>query len=207
MASEQQNFKKSDQSKSTSSPPIPSAPTSQSDNSTSTGTWWSRLPKTQRENAQILVVALVLALIGDRLVVEKVSYYLHPPSTGDIVVFEPPPQLLEYGYAPGKAFIKRVIGTPGDVVQISGGSVYLNGQVLVEEYIAEAPAYELPPLRVPNDQLFVMGDNRNNSNDSHIWGFLPQQNVIGRAVFRFFPIDRIGWIMDRSNDSNKSLFK
>ncbi|PSB14658.1 signal peptidase I [filamentous cyanobacterium CCP2] len=225
MASEQQNFKKSDQSKSTSSPPIPSAPTSQSDSSTSMGTWWSRLPKTQRENAQILVIALVLALIirlfvaepryipsdsmvptleiGDRLVVEKVSYYLHPPSTGDIVVFEPPPQLLEYGYAPDKAFIKRVIGTPGDVVQISGGSVYLNGQILVEEYIAEAPAYELPPLRVPNDQLFVMGDNRNNSNDSHIWGFLPQQNVIGRAVFRFFPIDRIGWIMDRSNYSNK----
>ena len=225
MASEQQNFKKSDQTESISPPPIPSVPASQSDNPTSTGNWWSRLPKTQRENAQILVIALVLALIirlfvaepryipsdsmvptleiGDRLVVEKVSYHLRPPTTGDIVVFVPPAQLLEYGYAPDKAFIKRVIGTPGDVVQVHEGLVYVNGQPLTEPYIAEAPEYEMPPVQVPQNQVFVMGDNRNNSNDSHIWGFLPQQNVIGRAVFRFFPIDRIGWIMDRSNYSIK----
>ncbi|HEY9641104.1 MAG TPA: signal peptidase I, partial [Coleofasciculaceae cyanobacterium] len=92
------------------------------------------------------------------------------------------------------AFIKRVIGTPGDVVQVKAGTVYLNGHPLTEPYIAEQPAYELDPVQVPDDQLFVMGDNRNNSNDSHVWGFLPQQNIIGRAVFRFFPFDRIGFL-------------
>ncbi|WP_416670685.1 signal peptidase I [Egbenema bharatensis] len=208
MASEPQDLNPSDRSDSN-----PSTPATQP---TATGNWWSRLPKSQRENAQILAIALILALvirlfvaepryipsdsmvptleIGDRLVVEKVSYYLHPPNTGDIVVFMPPAQLLEYGYAPDKAFIKRVIGTPGDVVQVQEGRVYVNGQPLTEPYIAEAPDYEMPPVQVPQNQVFVMGDNRNNSNDSHIWGFLPKQNIIGRAVFRFFPIDRLGRI-------------
>lgn len=183
--------------------------------------WWSRLSKSQRENLQILAIALVLAIvirlfiaepryipsdsmvptleIGDRLVVEKVSYDLRPPKTGDIVVFDPPPLLQEYGYAPDKAFIKRVIGQPGDVVQVQAGVVYLNGQPLVEGYIAEPPNYEMPPVQVPADRYFVMGDNRNNSNDSHIWGFLPRQNIIGRAVFRFFPIDRFGLLKTEDN--------
>lgn len=178
--------------------------------------WWARLSKSQRENLQILVIALALAVvirlfvaepryipsdsmvptleIGDRLVVEKVTYYLRPPQTGDIVVFDPPPLLQEFGYAPDKAFIKRVIGQPGDVVQVQAGVVFLNGQPLAEPYIAEPPAYDMLPVQVPEDQYFVMGDNRNNSNDSHIWGFLPRQNVIGRAVFRFFPVDRLGWL-------------
>jgi signal peptidase I len=185
------------------------------------GRWWSRLSKPQRENLQILAIALVLAVIlrlfiaepryipsdsmlptleiGDRLVVEKVSYYLHPPQTGDIVVFDPPLQLQEFGYAPDKAFIKRIIGTPGDVVQVQDGSVYLNGQRLVEPYVAEPPAYEMPAVRVPAQQYFVMGDNRNNSNDSHVWGFLPQENIIGRAVFRFFPLDRLGLLKTEDN--------
>lgn len=183
--------------------------------------WWSRLSKPQRENLQILAIALVLAIvirlfiaepryipsdsmvptleIGDRLVVEKVSYDLHSPRTGDIVVFDPPPLLQEYGYAPDKAFIKRIIGQPGDMVQVQEGVVYLNGQPLSESYIAEPPNYEMPPVQVPADRYFVMGDNRNNSNDSHIWGFLPRQNIIGRAVFRFFPIDRFGLLKTEDN--------
>jgi signal peptidase I len=178
--------------------------------------WWARLSRSQRENLQILGIALTLAIvirlfiaepryipsdsmvptleIGDRLVVEKVTYYLRPPERGDIVVFDPPPLLQEYGYAPDKAFIKRVIGTPGDVVKVQQGVVYLNGHPLTEAYIAEPPAYEMPPVQVPEGQYFVMGDNRNNSNDSHIWGFLPRQNMIGRATFRFFPLDRVGFL-------------
>ncbi|NJR66886.1 MAG: signal peptidase I, partial [Leptolyngbyaceae cyanobacterium CRU_2_3] len=122
-----------------------------------------RLQKSQKENLQIVAIALVLAvlirlfiaeprfipsdsmvpslLIGDRLVIEKVSYRFQPPTTGDIVVFEPPPQLQMYGYAPDKAFIKRVIGTPGDTVQVKAGKVYLNHQPLTEPYIAEPPDY------------------------------------------------------------------
>lgn len=200
------------------SPSIPDRSTTSQEATTTKplGNWWSRLSKVQRENLQILAIALALAVIirlfiaepryipsdsmvptlqiGDRLVVEKVTYYLRPPTTGDIVVFDPPAQLLEFGYTPDKAFIKRVIGTPGDVIQIQDGIVFLNGHPLAEPYIAEPPDYTMPPVRVPADEYFVMGDNRNNSNDSHVWGFLPRQNMIGRAVFCFFPFDRIGLI-------------
>jgi len=174
--------------------------------------FWQRM----RENLQILVIALALALfirafiaepryipsdsmlptleVSDRLVVEKISYYFRLPQRGEIVVFEPPQQLQIQGYQKDQAFIKRVIGTPGQTVQIQNGIVYLNGSPLKEDYIAEPPGYQMPAVRVPEDQLFVMGDNRNNSNDSHVWGFLPKQNVIGHACFRFWPISRVGQI-------------
>lgn len=171
-------------------------------------------PPLLSENARLVAIALVIAItvrlfvaeprfipspsmvptlsVGDRLLVEKVSYRLHQPHRGDIVVFEPPPQLQEYGYTASQAFIKRVIGLPGQTVQITQGRVYVDGQPLAEDYILEAPAYEMPPLEVPADSLFVMGDNRNDSNDSHVWGFLPMQNVIGRAALRFWPLDKAG---------------
>lgn len=166
-----------------------------------------------RENLQIIAIALALALfirafvaeprfipsdsmlptlqVGDRLVVEKISYHFRLPATGEIVVFDPPQQLQIQGYAKDQAFIKRVIGTPGQTIQIEDGKVYLNGNPLNEDYIAEPPAYRMELVRVPEDQLFVMGDNRNNSNDSHVWGFLPKENIIGHACFRFWPFSRI----------------
>jgi signal peptidase I len=167
-----------------------------------------------KENIQIIVIALALALfirafiaepryipsdsmlptleVSDRLVVEKISYHFHPPVKGDIIVFEPPQQLQIHGYAKDQAFIKRVIGTPGQTIQVQNGKVYLNNKPLTEDYIAQAPKYQMEKVKVPEDQLFVMGDNRNNSNDSHVWGFLPKQNVIGHACFRFWPLSRIG---------------
>jgi signal peptidase I len=174
----------------------------------------SRWRKIFTDNARLVIVALAIALVvrvfiaepryipspsmmptlavGDRLLIEKVSYHLQPPSRGDIVVFEPPPQLQDYGYSAGQAFIKRVIGLPGDTVQVSQGQVLINGQALIEQYILEAPEYEMPPVRVPTGSLFMMGDNRNDSNDSHVWGFLPIQNAIGRAAFRFWPLEKVG---------------
>ncbi|GAP99334.1 signal peptidase I [Leptolyngbya sp. NIES-2104] len=168
--------------------------------------WW--------ENFQILFIALILALIvrsyiaeprfipsdsmiptleiGDRLVVEKISYRLHPPEFGDIIVFDPPTQLQEMGYAKDQAFIKRIIGTPGQTIEIKSGKVFVDNQPLQESYIAEPPKYKMPAVQVPEGSYFVMGDNRNNSNDSHVWGFLPQKFILGRAWFRFYPIDRIG---------------
>ncbi|MEM6596962.1 MAG: signal peptidase I [Cyanobacteria bacterium P01_D01_bin.36] len=170
--------------------------------------------KTLIENVRLVAIALTIAIfvrffiaeprfipspsmvptlaVGDRLLVEKVSYQLHPPSRGDIVVFEPPPQLQEYGYRASQAFIKRVIGLPGQQVQVNQGKVYVDGQPLAEDYILEAPQYEMPPVAVPAGQLFVMGDNRNDSNDSHVWGFLPIENVIGRAALRFWPLEKAG---------------
>jgi signal peptidase I len=130
--------------------------------------------------------------IGDRLVVEKVSYRFGEIHHGDIVVFQPPPQLQRQGYQTNQAFIKRAIATSGDTVEVNDGIVYVNKQSLTEHYIAQPPQYNLMPVTVPEDTLFVMGDNRNNSNDSHIWGFLPQNNIIGHAVFRFWPLSRIG---------------
>jgi signal peptidase I len=130
--------------------------------------------------------------VGDRVVVEKISYYLQPPKTGDIVVFAPPEQLQEQGFTQDQAFIKRIIGLPGQTVAVKKGLVYLNDKPLVEKYIAEPPQYQWGPYRVPENEYFVMGDNRNNSNDSSRWGFLPKQNIIGRAVVRFWPLERIG---------------
>jgi len=177
---------------------------------------WLRLWRSQQENIRLIAIALILALLirvfiaepryipsdsmiptlhtGDRLVVEKVSYWFHPAKQGDIVVFNPPAQLQSMGYRQSQVFIKRVIGQPGETVSVKNGRVYVDGRSLLEDYIAEPPAYQLNSVKVPAGTYFVMGDNRNDSNDSHVWGFLPQQNIIGRAVFRFFPLDRVGFI-------------
>jgi signal peptidase I len=176
--------------------------------------WWQKAWKSSFENLQIVIIALGLAIlirvfiaeprfipsdsmlptlhIGDRVVVEKVLYYLHPPATGDIVVFSPPEKLQAQGFTQDQAFIKRIIGLPGQTVAVKKGLVYLNDKAIVEKYIAEPPKYQWGPYRVPENQYFVMGDNRNNSNDSSRWGFLPQKNIIGRAVVRFWPLERIG---------------
>ncbi|MGE5706800.1 MAG: signal peptidase I [Bacteroidota bacterium] len=149
--------------------------------------------------------------VGDRLVVEKVSRYFETPHFGDIVVFRPPASAglgasdgwldqLGFGKIP---LIKRVIGVPGDRIAVRNGTVYRNGKPLQERYIKEAPRYELPDpwasnfqgageVVVPKGDLFVMGDNRNNSMDSHVWGFLPKDRVLGRAVFRYWPLNRLG---------------
>ena len=130
--------------------------------------------------------------VGDRLVIEKVSKWFRAPHVNDVVVFTPPKLLQEMGYGNGDVLIKRVIGTPGHEVRIQDGVVYLDQQQLSENYIAEPINYSLPPIIVPAHYYLVLGDNRNNSNDSHIWGFLPEENVIGRAVFRFWPLERTG---------------
>ncbi|VEP18440.1 putative signal peptidase I-1 [Hyella patelloides LEGE 07179] len=130
--------------------------------------------------------------IGDRLIIEKVSYRFDDVHRRDIVVFQPPPQLQRQGYQANQAFIKRAIASAGETVAVTDGIVYVNNQPLEENYIAQLPQYDLMPVTVPEGKLFVMGDNRNNSNDSHIWGFLPQNNIIGHAVFRFWPFSRIG---------------
>jgi signal peptidase I len=174
--------------------------------------WWQKWG----ENIQILILALGLALtirtfvaepryipsesmiptleIGDRLIVEKLSYLGHPPHRGDVIVFAPPPQLQAQGYLGDQAFIKRVIGLPGDTIEIKDGHVFVDRQLQTESYIAEPPNYLMSPMVVPPAQLFVMGDNRNNSNDSHVWGFLPQVNIVGHACFRFWPLERFGGV-------------
>ena len=171
-------------------------------------------PESLWSNVRVLVIALVVALvvrvtiaepryipsnsmdptlhIGDRLLVDKVSYRWQPPHRGDIVVFNPPSQLVEMGYQTSQAFIKRIIGEPGETIQVTEGRVLINGQPLPEPYIVEAPQYDMPAVRIPPGYVFVLGDNRNDSNDSHVWGPLPQPNLIGKAKLRFWPMDRLG---------------
>jgi signal peptidase I len=129
--------------------------------------------------------------INDRLVVEKISYYFNPPQRGDIVVFWPPENLFPEGKR-RDAFIKRIIGLPGDSVEITGGQVFLNGDPLEEDYIKAEPNYTWGPETVPEGSYLVLGDNRNSSYDSHSWGFVPAENIIGKAVVRFWPPSRVG---------------
>ena len=111
---------------------------------------------------------------------------LNGPSRGDIVVFR-------YPQDPSRFFIKRVIGLPGDSIEVKPGHLLVNGQTVDEPYIEEPLLYSRPALVVPQGQLYVLGDNRNNSSDSHVWGLLPQENIIGKAWLSFWPLDTLGF--------------
>ncbi|OLP18751.1 signal peptidase I [Leptolyngbya sp. 'hensonii'] len=128
--------------------------------------------------------------VDDRLIVDKITYRLHKPERGDIVVFAPTDKLREQKFK--DAFIKRVIGLPNEKVEVKGGRVYINDRPLREQYIFETPNYQWGPQIVPPDSYLVLGDNRNNSYDSHYWGFVPRDHIIGRAIVRFWPPDRMG---------------
>jgi signal peptidase I len=125
--------------------------------------------------------------VNDRLIIDKVSYGFTDPHRGDIVIFRPPDSLHTED-----VFIKRVIGLPGDTIEVKNGKVLVNGEPQQESYIAARPDYQYGPVTVSPDHYLVLGDNRNNSFDSHYWGFVPEDHVIGRAVFRFWPLDRVG---------------
>lgn len=116
---------------------------------------------------------------GEFVLVSKINYRFSNVERGDIIVFHFP-------LDPQQELIKRVIGLPGDVISVQNGLVSVNGQALNETYIAATPAYS-GEWNVPDGQLFVLGDNRNDSSDSHSWGFLPFEKVVGKAVVIYWP--------------------
>jgi signal peptidase I len=151
--------------------------------------------------------------VDDRVMVDKVSYRFSKPQRGDIMVFEPTDTLRAQGNT--ESFIKRLIGLPGDKVEVINDKVIINGQPLAENYPSDANQEQMVKLydkmskknpglqmrttpgpnfqgEVPPGHYLMLGDHRNDSSDGRDWGFLPHKNIIGKAIVRYWPLDRMG---------------
>ncbi len=143
---------------------------------------------------------------ADKIIVDKLSYRFSAPQRGDIVVFSPTKELQDEQYQ--DAFIKRIIGLPGEKIELRKGKVFVDNKPLPEQnYLSTPqrtvidvctsgvqPPFLSKPVTIPPNSYLVLGDNRNSSYDSRCWGVVPRENIIGRAVIRFWPLDNIGGI-------------
>jgi len=150
--------------------------------------------------------------VGDRVLVSRMSYHLHEPHRGDIVVFtspfetqgkkDPLPERVIHTVLESvglrqpstEDFIKRVIGLPGETVEGKNGKIFINGRQLAEPYLAEEPIGDFPAKKIPKDELWVMGDNRNRSSDSRVFGPIRESKIVGRAILRIWPVTRLGFL-------------
>ncbi len=145
--------------------------------------------------------------IEDKILVEKLSFKLNLRADisdlrDKIIIFNAPDTLIDEGYDSSTALIKRVIGIPGDKIEIKEGQLYVN-DIIQTKYLTDKNInYSIGPLIVPEKSLWVMGDNRNNSMDSHIWGFLPYEKVIGQAILRYWPLNDFGPIRFPNLENN-----
>jgi len=166
-----------------------------------------------KETVETVVIALVIAFlvrtfivqtfwipsgsmeptlqVGDRIMAYKLFYGIDKVKRGDIIIFKFP-------LDPKKDFVKRAIGLPGDVVEIRDKKVYINGKKLIEPYVIHSdrwnvgfPRDEYGPVKVPPDSLFVLGDNRDSSEDSRYWGYVPKENIIGEVFLIYWPPWRV----------------
>ena len=134
---------------------------------------------------------------GEYVLINKMAYWLNEPSRGDIIV-------LHYPRDPSRDFIKRIIGLPGDVVEIKDNqTVSVNGTVLSEPYINAIPSYG-GRWEVPDGQVFVLGDNRNNSSDSHTWGFLDEELIVGKGWAIYWPVNEVSRIPHYEHTVNET---
>jgi signal peptidase I len=178
---------------------------------------WQGLGTALRELIETLILTLVIFLLirfavqnfriegysmepdfhdGQFLFVNKLLYLFRPPERGDVIVFVPPNNST-------RDFIKRVIGLPGDTVEIINGSVYVNGGKLEEDYPLNPGSYSSPPVIVPPEEYFVLGDNRNYSSDSHSWGTVSVKMIIGKAWISYWPPQLVGIVPDYSYAASK----
>jgi signal peptidase I len=133
--------------------------------------------------------------VNDRIIANRLIYRFRDIERGDIIVFDPPPEAGRecLGAGSGIPFVKRVIGLPGDRVEVGGGRTLVNGRPF-DVGDAETPRYQVVRATVPDDSLFVLGDNRNESCDSHEWGPVPRDNVIGQAEVTYWPPTHVGFL-------------
>jgi signal peptidase I len=151
--------------------------------------------------------------VGDRVLVSRLSYRLHEPRRGDVVVFSSPfengdddddslPVRVLHGilesvglrHPSTEDFIKRVIALPGETVEGRGGRIHIDGRPLDEPYLAETQIEDFEPKKVPEGTLWVMGDNRNHSSDSRLFGPIDEDTIVGRAILRIWPVTRLGFL-------------
>lgn len=116
---------------------------------------------------------------GQYLVISKVTYWIHPPERGDVIVFHPPT-------SPGEDYIKRIVGLPGEQVEIRGGEVRVDGQPLAEPFVTDPGTYS-GSWNLADGEYFVLGDNRRNSSDSHTFGVISEATVVGKAWLSYWP--------------------
>lgn len=176
----------------------------------------SRVAGIVREFAETLLIALIIVFLTntfllqstivlgqsmdptlldhERILIDKLSYRIHPPQRGDVIVFNPPNDSKV-------PYIKRVIGLPGEHVEIKNGSVYIDGKQLIESYTQKlggdlmiASAFDMPERVVEPNEVFVLGDNRGASNDSRFFGDVTYSSIIGRAFISYWPVSRLGLI-------------
>lgn len=124
---------------------------------------------------------------GDYIMVSKATYFFHEPQRGDIIVLRSPQN-------PDSDLIKRIIAVPGDTIEIKDNTVFINDTPLVEPYTLEPPHYLVFPEEIPSGQYFVLGDNRNNSSDSHRGWTVPRENIVGKTWITYWPPYRWGTI-------------
>lgn len=162
-----------------------------------------------RETLETLIPAVLLALVinlflaqatrvfgqsmepnlhtNQRIVVEKLTYRLHDPQRGDVVVLKLPQEA-------GELLIKRIIALPGETISIHDGKVWINDVPLDEPYLTQTTFGEMSPRTVPDGHVFVLGDNRGFSNDSRSFGTVPLENIVGRAWLSYWPPEEIGFV-------------
>lgn len=124
--------------------------------------------------------------IGDRIIVSKLTYAFSEPKRGDVIVFKFP-------LDPSRDFVKRAVALSGETVEIRDSVLYIDGQPLPEEYLPESLQFgDYGPREIPADNYLMLGDNRNSSDDSRMWGPLPEEYIVGKAFVIYWPLDRIG---------------
>lgn len=132
---------------------------------------------------------------GDYIMVSKLSYVFKEPQRGDIIIFHSPRD-------GNSDLVKRIVGLPGETIEITGGEVLINGKPLEEPYIMEPPQYEYAAETIPEGMYFVLGDNRNNSADSHTGWLLPREGIVGKAWIDYWPAEDMSMIKHYSFDAD-----